>query len=1065
MKNLKKSKKISVAILSLTAAISIGASAVTALGGYASAAEPTKTYSVVKDLESTKGLFTTDSNEVDIQAGYTAPAYMNAKSTENSGVYFNFKDDKSFVTTTKTYKPNELKDALRFIPIVGSVEEVQGVPSISKFQIEIYNVADESEKITYYYDATAYSWYTDNKSALTVAASWKNEGNVISQTPAGLTWSTAGAMANYGAHQPYMRKQANGSRAFAGFSGGKIKSDGSGGTDSFKIGYVQDGTNVAAIAGPYDTNIEKGTNVTIPTFSSAKEVGLLRDLSKKDFFKTDGTGSSDYENLSTEAATAITGGGNGLISDHAFSGFAADANLKIKFGVTGGSGAILVSRIGGLDITSSFRSSKNYKGYVNVAYKMPEVKFFEKNPAGEAFNGTYVLTDVDGKVVDTNDTSITVDATQTSTEVLTTGSRYKFKKAGTYVMKYGYEFKNDDPTTADDEEWEKYGGNFEIEILDETGGVELNLTNDISGITDRNATVGNSYDVGATASSNIYFNDDESYVNLEVYIDGTLDSTINKLAKNHTYKFDKEGVYTFKYYAVDDVFTAEDKSETESPLTCLTTRTVNVSRNYYKLELGKTTSYSKGDALNKLVVNRDVVTFYDGAMGSRQFFDSADVFEMKVKVPNSNDYVELTADEKVNGYNLADADYGTYEFIYYLEYSVGSNKYYIPKQEASENETIKQIDGKYYYCFEVVVRDTTPPTIYVVGNDYITGGSKVSEGDGTVEYNVIKGTTSNFSELRAIDTIGSVSDRTNSITLSLTKNGVVDASANATFAANRKAYTYTFSDEGQYIFKFTASDDDCESNLTIIVNVKNEFYSIVSGVKFNDTYNTNSVLKLSSFDVLDSNGNAASNVTKQFEVKRNGVTVGTYNSLDFNPQTAGNYTVTFKAIVGGTVVDQKVYQFTVEDKTAPSITINGTIVKSAKVGQTIDLATVSATDNNDDASLLVTKLSVTLNGKEVNVYRGTLLPIEEGIYTVKYTATDLSGNVATYYYDINVTGGGNGSNKVLGVDLWALILGGLGVILIAAAAVVIFAVILKKPKTNQAIVNDFVEPENGTDEE
>ena len=117
------------------------------------------------------------------------------------------------------------------------------------------------------------------------------------------------------------------------------------------------------------------------------------------------------------------------------------------------------------------------------------------------------------------------------------------------------------------------------------------------------------------------------------------------------------------------------------------------------------------------------------------------------------------------------------------------------------------------------------------------------------------------------------------------------------------------------------------------------------------------------------------------------------------------------------------------------------------VGEEIEIATVIGTDNNDADLDLINSVSVTLNGATINTYQGKFTPVEAGVYRVKLTSTDINGNVGTYVYEIQVVAESN-EGKVLGVEVWAFVLGVVGVVLIAGAVVVLLLVLRKKKPVN-----------------
>ena len=110
----------------------------------------------------------------------------------------------------------------------------------------------------------------------------------------------------------------------------------------------------------------------------------------------------------------------------------------------------------------------------------------------------------------------------------------------------------------------------------------------------------------------------------------------------------------------------------------------------------------------------------------------------------------------------------------------------------------------------------------------------------------------------------------------------------------------------------------------------------------------------------------------------------------WTPTVAGNYTLTYTATKNGHVATATT-SITVADK--PVITLDGENVAIATVGDEITVASATAKDFfNQDIAVAITVTDA--NGDEVTLTEGKFTASVVGEYTVKYLATDASGNVS-----------------------------------------------------------------------
>jgi hypothetical protein len=110
----------------------------------------------------------------------------------------------------------------------------------------------------------------------------------------------------------------------------------------------------------------------------------------------------------------------------------------------------------------------------------------------------------------------------------------------------------------------------------------------------------------------------------------------------------------------------------------------------------------------------------------------------------------------------------------------------------------------------------------------------------------------------------------------------------------------------------------------------------------------------------------------------------------------GRYLVTFYAVDRqGNVTDTFAYTLRVLDEVAPTLTLNGSVASNVKVGSTVALPTVVATDNYDN-ELTVRIMVIDANGHtslvDANVGKYTLTRV--GTYIFCYFTQDAAGNIA-----------------------------------------------------------------------
>ncbi|MGN1227666.1 MAG: Ig-like domain-containing protein, partial [Christensenellales bacterium] len=131
------------------------------------------------------------------------------------------------------------------------------------------------------------------------------------------------------------------------------------------------------------------------------------------------------------------------------------------------------------------------------------------------------------------------------------------------------------------------------------------------------------------------------------------------------------------------------------------------------------------------------------------------------------------------------------------------------------------------------------------------------------------------------------------------------------------------------------------------------------------------------------------------------------NNNKFHAVSVGSYTATFTynyLVDDGQQSISKDVVINVNDTTAPTITFdNGTFVDTAyKPNQEITLPIPIVTDNSGETCTL--NIKITFNSEEVEYDEETkkFTPVNEGNYTITYTATDIYGNSADKEFTITV---------------------------------------------------------------
>ncbi len=999
MNKLKFIKKLSVIILSLVSAIALSVTAI--YGYYANASYDYSSSNKTKNEEYLEGLFTYQTDEATVTANYDMPSYYQQNEKYNNGVLIDFKKENTSVITTKTYTVEELKQFIKFSPIV-SKENFGIKAEIEEFDIEIFEEKTSGSN-TYVANSVTYKFSKSNLAfnvgtVLNVKA-LSNDGTSVSEQNFGSyvclstnAWinikdatSTTPAIPNLLWKTPFLRKFIAGKRSFAcvgqTFGGAPNK-------NPITLGYEQTSTSVIATAPSYDGGVNDLYT------GDVEGMGVVRKLNEPATLPAvSGLTESDFtdDNLYF-----------GLIDNVIFNGFSLDAQLKIKFTPKIGTGAILINELAGENLSTSLRINDKYKGYVGIDYNLPLPSYYENG-----IKQTENLPNYEYEILKSNG-----DVLQAKT-AYTTSSKYCFTQTGDYKIVY---------YCVDDGNYYSTTLNLSVYAQESFNDdkVILNLNNNLSNLSNFERCKGNVISVGASSSSNVYLNNDVSTVFLTVFIDGLKEDEF-EVNETSTYKLPKSGNYEFKFVAKDALSTTEQ------------TLSVFISDCYYDLTLPDYTDWTYGDADTKPLIDKNVVIFSDGNYG-RNFFNNTEAnvnLVLKVKKPNETTYQNFTNDELENGYNFT--SFGVYSFAYKLTY--------VSKLGSDVNVPT---NGEFIE-FSVNVTDSTLPTLILTGNSYLNGAHVESVEDKTIVYSAEKGNKISLGSFVAYDEVGNKFNLTDDIKVNLTYLKPDNTFIKSDETSLLDGSEYTLENVGLYVFNITVNDGFNEEYFIIKINVVDKIYSIVTKADLGNKYDTGIIIKSDVFKVLDVNGNEADDITKKYIIYRNGTKYGEYDTLNFEVTASGEYTVSLCVYKNNEIVTQKSYNFTASDKTAPEITITGKIKKSGVVGEVIPIATVIAVDNQDEAGDLTNSLVILdANGNEMNYYNGTFVSINSGVYTVIYSSTDVSGNKVEYSYEITITEDVV-DNTVFGAPLWSVIICGVGLLVLIGAIVFMFIYNKKKP--------------------
>ncbi len=134
------------------------------------------------------------------------------------------------------------------------------------------------------------------------------------------------------------------------------------------------------------------------------------------------------------------------------------------------------------------------------------------------------------------------------------------------------------------------------------------------------------------------------------------------------------------------------------------------------------------------------------------------------------------------------------------------------------------------------------------------------------------------------------------------------------------------------------------------------------------------------------------------EVYYNGEKITVQNGA-FVPEKTGVYTITYKATDSfGNESTRSIYVNALPKVVAPKLSVDGDVAKTVAYGQKVVLPSYTITGG---AGGLEGKLTVTVNGKPVEIVANQFLANEIGTYVVNYTVTDYLGSTESKNYFID----------------------------------------------------------------
>ncbi len=462
-----------------------------------------------------------------------------------------------------------------------------------------------------------------------------------------------------------------------------------------------------------------------------------------------------------------------------------------------------------------------------------------------------------------------------------------------------------------------------------------------------------------------------------------------------TFNVDQEGTYFVVYKAVDGLgrtLTSQDIDAQARP------KPIIVSFSGHSFVEGITVDEIKDGAVR--TVSRQMLS---AEKVKTLTFSKADVDFYDYRVNSVNP--AFTLDLKITNPNGVKQTYYTdYKFDFVGEYALDYTLYY--KTDSGENviKTITKLLDVY---------DDVAPTL-TMDDDVRLDGDKPSTDN--VKYGrATVGSKIFVNNVTARDSFGRVTDLRSAITCSLVLPNGTTQDLTQTMREKNYFLSVTFDTAGVYTLLFAVTDD-AENNTMVRyeIDVRPEWLNVSVLAGMPEQVNSASNLYIPDFKICGVAGNELPDKSgtsglyayvdeQTVNLVKDNVAATTVKDL-----APGTYFVKYAVAEGDLSHEKRIY-FTVIDTTNPTIQVSGGTA-TGKAGERLPLATFSATDNG---TIRETKLVVTKDGVEVNVYDNHFVPATEGTYTVAFTAIDIAGNKTTSSYQVTVVGTAVSSDSVV----------------------------------------------------
>lgn len=219
---------------------------------------------------------------------------------------------------------------------------------------------------------------------------------------------------------------------------------------------------------------------------------------------------------------------------------------------------------------------------------------------------------------------------------------------------------------------------------------------------------------------------------------------------------------------------------------------------------------------------------------------------------------------------------------------------------------------------------------------------------------------------------------------------------------------YVFTESGAYKLLYNIYISSIEQTITYItmynVTMVEQRPSIKLTGTIEEIYYTGAVVAIPKATATNTYDTYEVNVTV-----KNGASNIAIQDGAVQVATAGDYEIVYSAFYGAEEPIKKVLKFTVlKDDIAPEIFVYGTYAEHYEVGKTIALLTALVVDNS--GTNITPDITITKNGETITAENGILV-LENGTYSIVYTATDAMGLTATQEFNFTVGDGTVGNNE------------------------------------------------------